>query len=230
MGLAVWSPGAGHGARRSGAETRGSPPWVTPLGFPQGLARSWPAASTHPEGRWWWGCCRAAPNPFGYFRACSASPRPPPKALRRQPSRRREEPSGAEAGQRCRRFESPLGAVHHGNRLKAAAVPGLRMAAAEPSRVPPSATGARSPGASPSAPPVAGPLRAAPAPAASPPRWRRLAPSCAGGGWDFRRVGIKTRGKGKGRAAPSAPRCTCCPTGGVPPGNGAPSPRLWPGA
>lgn len=143
MGLAVWSPGAGHGARRSGAETRGSPPWVTPLGFPQGLARSWPAASTHPEGRWWWGCCRAAPNPFGYFRACSASPRPPPKALRRQPSRRREEPSGAEAGQRCRRFESPLGAVHHGNRLKAAAVPGLRMAAAEPSPCPP--LGYRSP-------------------------------------------------------------------------------------
>lgn len=33
-------------------------------------------------------------------------------------ARRREEPSPAE--QRCRRFESPLGAVHHANRLKAA--------------------------------------------------------------------------------------------------------------
>lgn len=226
MGLAVWSPGAGHGARRSGAETRGSPPWVTPLGFPQGLARSWPAASTHPEGRWGGGVLPSGSEPLRLF----------PSLLGFSPPASEGSPKAAE----------PAAGGAERSRSRAA-LPAVRVPAGRcPPREPPesrsragTADGSgralpvsppRLPEASPSAPPVAGPLRAAPAPAASPPRWRRLAPSCAGGGWDFRRVGIKTRGKGKGRAAPSAPRCTCCPTGGVPPGNGAPSPRLWPGA
>lgn len=155
VGLAVCSPGAGHGGRRSGAETRGSPPWGSPPGFgedehtPLGEVFLGKGGGVLPSGS-------EPPS------AISEPARLLPARLRRRPSRRREEPSGAEAGQRCRRFEAPLGAVHHGNRLKAAAVPGLRMAAAEPSPcvpLPPSSgTGAGSPGAShPSEPPVMAP-------------------------------------------------------------------------
>lgn len=79
--------------------------------------------------------CRAAMNPFGFFRLRSPSLRPPPSALRRWPSaasavagRSREMPKR----QRWQRFESPLGAVHHANRLKSAAAPGPARRPAQP--------------------------------------------------------------------------------------------------
>lgn len=103
------APRAGHSGHRVDTEISGSP--AKPL-RPE---RSWaegpdlPPRRTHththahpgrlPECRAT--DCRAATGHFGYFRARSASPRPPPSALRRQPSaalgRRREEPSAAEA-------------------------------------------------------------------------------------------------------------------------------------